>query len=275
MKDGEKPQMSQKLKTGDLVKVPFGSRVLDTIVMDPNGLAIGQPSVGMGFNMMHKHGGIPAQTLSDWVSEIKGVKHLKLPSGSVFRVSEIPGCDGNQYLVIEVCDWMRLAADLVKHPGKTRKTTVNRVIDFMAWFAVDGFYAQVYTMLGLVYGQRTHYALQHWKEQRGLGIPFRKQYASYLDDKDEVKKIGKWTNIIYLGLFGCVAKKMLQIWETQAGRIDIARNHIPKAVGLQAVAYCERLVVTLDLDDLWESHKQAIELTRKKFRLSDNNELAA
>jgi hypothetical protein len=258
-------------KSGDIIRVPFGSRILEAIVIDPNGLAPEQPSIGMGFAKIDRHVGIPHNTLSDWVVEIEGLKYLKLPSGSTFRVVEITGNDGNIHFVVEICDWMTLAADLVKNQGKVRKTTINKVVDFIAWFAVDGFYAQAYVMLGIVYGQRTHDALQRWKEARGLGIPVRKQYASYLADRGEISQIGKWTNIIYIGLFGCVAKKMIKIWETQAGRPDIARNHIPEEIGLQAVAYCERLVVTLDLDNLRECHKAAIELTRKKFRLDQNS----
>ena len=54
---------------------------------------------------------------------------------------------------------------------------------------------------------------------------------------------------------------MRNIWETQAGRKKIARNHIPESIGLEAVAYCEKLVVSLDLEEIMESHKEAIALT--------------
>lgn len=263
--------MSNNFRRGDVVKVPFGSRILTVIVIDPHGLAPGQPSIGMGLRHMSKQGGIPHNTLSDWVVEIKDQMLLKVPSGKLFRVVEILGSDGNSYTVIEAADWMSLTADVAKNPGKVRKSTINKAIDFMAWFAIDGFYAQSYSMLGLVYGQRTQHALHQWKESRGLGIPNRKQYTSYLDDLGEVKRIGTWTDTVYMGLFGYRAKQMIRIWDTQAGYCKIARNHIPEAIGLQAVAYCERLVVTLDLPDLGECHTVAINITIKKFGLNDND----
>lgn len=264
-----------KFKAGDIIKVPYGDRIIEAIVIDPNGLAQGQPSIGMGFRKTHKHVGIPHSTLSRWVVQIDGVNRLKLPSGKSFGVVQIDGSDGNQYAVVEVCDWMALASDLVKHPGKTRKQTVNQVVDFMAWFAVNGFYAEAYVMLNLVYGQRTQKALFKWKQERGLGIPVRKEYASYIASKGKIHEIGKWTNIIYAGLFGHIAKSMIKIWDTQAGSKNIARNHIPKDIGLKAVAYCERLVVMLDYDDLKETHKAAILIARKKFQLNMDNDVAA
>lgn len=256
----------KRVKIGDLIKVPFGSRVVEAIVIDPSGVAQEQPSVGIDLKTVEKYSGIPLSTHSDWMIQDEGMLYLKVSSGRTFRTYDISGSDGNIYSVIEVCDWMRLAVELVKDSKGIHKTTFNRVIDFMAWFTIDGFYAQSYYMLGLVYGQKAHHALQQWKEYRGLGIPHRKQYASYLSERGEIKNIGKLTNIIYRGLFGYDAKRMIEAWETQAGKKSIARNHIPEAIGLEAVAYCEKLVVVLDLDDLGECHQTAIELTRKKFR---------
>lgn len=60
---------------------------------------------------------------------------------------------------------------------------------------------------------------------------------------------------------------MRNIWETQAGRKNIARNHIPESIGLEAVAYCEKLVVSLDLKEIMESHKEAIQLAKRKFKI--------
>lgn len=47
--------------------------------------------------------------------------------------------------------------------------------------------------------------------------------------------------------------------------MQIARNYIPEAVGLEAVAYCEKMVAQLDLDDIQMAHDEAIRLTRMKF----------
>ena len=141
------------------------------------------------------------------------------------------------------------------------------VVDFLTWFAVDAFYAQAYAISGLVYGDSTRRSLQKWKQERLIGIPLRKDYASYLVDQGEYRTIGKWTNIVYQGLFNHNAKQMRNIWETQAGRKKIARNNIPESIGLQAVAYCEKLVVSLDLEEVMESHQEAIALAKRKFKI--------
>lgn len=266
MKKSNKKKL-QNLQQGQLIKVPFNKKVLDAIVIDPNGLAEGQPSIGMGFRMMSKHGGLTESNLSRWVMQIEDERHLKLPSGKTFRVMQILGSDGNTYSVVEVADWVKIAADIIKNPGKIRKNTIYKVVDFLTWFAVDGFYAQAYTIAGFVYGDSTRRSLEKWKQERIIGVPLRKDYATYLVDIGEHRLIGKWTNIVYQGLFSHTAKKMRAIWETQAGRKDIARNHIPESVGLEAVAYCEKLVVTLDLEDIKDSHQQAIAITRKKFKI--------
>ena len=56
MKKSNKNKL-QNLQKGQVIQVPFNQRVLDAIVIDPNGLAESQPSIGMGFRMMSKHGG--------------------------------------------------------------------------------------------------------------------------------------------------------------------------------------------------------------------------
>ena len=49
------------------------------------------------------------------------------------------------------------------------------------------------------------------------------------------------------------------------GNEAIARNHIPEAQGLEAVRYCEDMVVRLFIDDLEEAHNAAISYSRRKF----------
>lgn len=65
---------------------------------------------------MSKYGGIPVQTLSDWITEesgFEGVRHntsklLKLPSGNTLRVSAINILDNNKYFVLEVSEWVAI-----------------------------------------------------------------------------------------------------------------------------------------------------------------------
>ena len=50
--------------------------------------------------------------------------------------------DSNEYLLLEASDWAALGLDWVKNPGKLRKPARDGLIEFLAWFAADGIYAQ-------------------------------------------------------------------------------------------------------------------------------------
>lgn len=43
------------------------------------------------------------------------------------------------------------------------------------------------------------------------------------------------------------------------------RNYIPQAIGLETVAYCEKIVVQIDLEDIEQAHDLAIQATQIKF----------
>lgn len=262
---------NDSVKTGQLITVPYKSREIEAIVIDPNGLELGQPIIGFCFGTIEKHIGIPAKTLSDLLIKQEDFDELKLPSGKTFTVFKIGGEQGNSDKVVEAGDLVVLAADLSKHPGKTRKNITNEAIDSLSWFDVESFYAQAYKVIKHFYRHKDSRALQ-LKQQRELGIPPRKDYCGYIESKDG--KYGTWTNIVYQGLFGLNAAQIKQIWATQAGNPKIARNHIPKASGIEAIAHCERLVVMLGLDDIGEAHTEAIRLTIKKFGF-DRQDLVA
>lgn len=56
------------------------------------------------------------------------------------------------------------------------------------------------------------------------------------------------------------AATMKAVWENPvSGSNRIARNYIPQAVGLGAMAYCEKMVAQLDLDDIEQAHDLAIQ----------------
>jgi hypothetical protein len=42
--------------------------------------------------------------------------------------------------------------------------------------------------------------------------------------------------------------------------------YIPEFVGVDMVAYCEKLISVLEFDDLEHAHDEAIRLTQMKFR---------
>ena len=258
--------MSEGLSPGQKITLSFEGREFDVIVIDPNGLGEQQPTVGFGFRMMEKYAGVPASTLSTWVFEKNDLSYLKLPSDKVLRVFDIPGLDGNNYSVIEATDWFELVVDLLVNPGKTGKGLKEKLGAFLRWFAVKGFYAEAYTVLKGSYTAKDSRATTKWLEARQLGKIERKFYTDLLQAQGcQTSEYGYWTDYVYTGLFGMRAKQMKEVWELVEGDSSIARNYVPEAKGLQAVRYCEDMVVRLFVDDLEESHDDAINHTRRKF----------
>jgi hypothetical protein len=257
------------LKRGSLTKLTYEGREFEAIVIDPNGLGKGQPSVGFGFRMAERNLGIPQPTLSGWVIEKTGEKLLELPSDKTFRVIDIPADDGNVYSVIEASDWFSLAVDLLVNPGKTGKGLRAKLGDFIAWFAIKGFYAEAYVALKGVYDAKDSRATTKWLESRQLGIPVRKFYTDLLQSQGCGSfDYANWTNRIYQGLFGMPAKEMKEVWDLMAGNKAIARNYVPEAEGLDAVRYCEDMVVRMFIEDLEEAHDMAINIAKRKFDLN-------
>ncbi|MBW4495854.1 MAG: hypothetical protein KME26_22810 [Oscillatoria princeps RMCB-10] len=252
---------------GQRIKLTYESRDFEVIVIDPNGLGQGQPTVGLGFRMIEKYVGIHNSTLSGWVLEQNGAHSLKLPSGKTFNVLEIfSPADGNTYMVLEASDWVALVADVIKHPGRISKATIAKVVDFLTWFAIKGFYADVYAAVKGGYLPKDSRNLTRWLESRRRGIPIRNDYTDLLDSLGcKPIEFARWTDYVYLGLFGVKAAKMREIWERQAGDRRIARNYIPESEGLEAVRFCEDMVVRIYVDNLQESHDHAILWTRRKF----------
>ncbi|WP_346293987.1 hypothetical protein [Sphaerothrix gracilis] len=257
---------SPQFRAGQIIPLRYKSRELRAVIIDPNGLGEGRPTIGLGFRGMDRHVGIPQTTLSRRVMQIDGVKHLQLPSGKTFRVMQIDGEDGNQYLLLEASDWVALAQDWAKTPGKLRKPSRDGLIDFLAWFAAEGIYAQAYTILKRAYTYEDDQRVQSWIMTREAGKPARMDWSWEVKDKDPRGRYGYWTNYVYRGLFGMDAATMKAVWESPVHGSDrIARNYIPQAVGLEAVAYCEKMVAQLDLDDIEEAHDLAIQATQIKF----------
>lgn len=254
------------MESGKRVTLSFEGREFDVIVIDPNGLGDGQPMVGFGYRMMEIHAGLSASTLSTWAFEKEGVTYLKLPSGKELRVFDILGSDNNNYKVVEASEWFTLAVDLLVNPGKTGKGLRAKLGDFITWFAVKGFYAESYVALKGTYTEKDSRATTKWLEARQIGKIARKLYTDLLQAQGcRDYDYANWTNYVYQGLFGMKAKEMIEIWNLMDGNADIARNYIPKAEGLEAVKYCEDMVVRVFVYDLEEAHELAVNLTKRKF----------
>ena len=265
--------MSQ-FRKGQLVSIEYEGREFTVIVVAPNGLGKDQPSVGFGFRLMEKYAGIPEPTLSNWSMKESGfegdsnnaIKALQLPSGNSYKVIQIIGEDGNEYTVVEATDWFDLAFDVLKKPGKVRKSTKEKLLDFVKWFAIKGFYAEVYVALKGKYTEKDSRTLSKWLLSRLSGIVRRKEYTDFLQAQGcEDREYGYWTDYVYMGLFGKTASQMKNSWRLIEGNKRIGRNYIPEAQGLDAVAYCEEMTVKLHFENLNQAHDDAIKYTLSKY----------
>lgn len=261
-----------EIRRGDRISMTYETRDFEVIVIDPDGFGKNQPTVGLGFRMADREMGLDESTLSRWRvgggDANLGYQLLKLPSGKTIEVMQILGTDGQEYVVIEASEWVEIAKDLLKHPGKLRSATRTKLIDFLAWFATKGFYAVAYANLKGAYTKSDDRVLTEWLQARVAGISARKKYTDTLQKAGaKPTEYGKWTNILYDGLFGLQASRIKQQWDVVSGVAMVARNHIPKSLQLKALAFCEELVAMLYWDgaDLWKLHEQAIEVTLNKF----------
>lgn len=257
------------LEAGQIIPVQFKGREFNAIVIDPDGLGAGKPTIGVGYRGMSRHLDMPASTLQRRVLRSEDANWLELPSGKRFRVLRIDGNDGNEYNAIEASDWVAIASDWLKTPGRLSKKAKEGLIDFLAWYAAEGLYAQAYTFLKQTYTREDSEVIQRWLVARESGKPARADWAYTVAEQGggSPYKYGRWTNYVYRGLFGMDAAEMKRLWEQPvSGSKAIARNYIPESVGLEMVAYCEKLVSVLELDDLERAHDEAIRLTQIKFR---------
>lgn len=265
------------LQSGQVFPIKFKDREFRAVVINPDGFGYNRPTIGVGYRSMSRHTDVPVNTIIQRVVDIApeegdpntGGKFLKLPSGKLFRVIQISGNDGNDYSVIEVADWVELVSDWAKNPGKLRTKAKNGLIDFLAWFAAEGLYAEAYTFLKETYTREDSASIQQWLVARQAGKPARKDWAYAIAEQGGASpfKYGQWTNYIYRGLFGMDAAEMKKIWEAPvSGSKHIARNYIPETTGIEMVEYCEKLVGMLDLDSLEKTHDEAIRMTQMKFQ---------
>ena len=255
------------IQRGQIVTVNYEDRDFELVVIDPDGLGVGHPSIGFGFRMMGRYSGLMHDTLNRWLKQDQhGTEHIIIPSGEKYKLHRIMSLKGNEYAILEVSDWVSLAVDLVKKPGKLKKPTKYKLADFLGWFAVKGLYASAYVELKDKYSKKDDRVLSSWMNVRLSGMRQRKEYTDFLQSKGCLgKDFAKWTDWIYRALFGMSARDMRRCWDVVEGKESIARNHISEEKGLEAVAFCEAQVVQLYIDDLMQAHRDAVYFARRKY----------
>lgn len=87
---------------------------------------------------------------------------------------------------------MALATDWAKNPGKLRKPARDGIIDFLAWYAAEGIYAQAYTILKNVYTDEDSQVLHKWLLSREAGKPYRADWSWEVKEKDSRGRYGYW-----------------------------------------------------------------------------------
>lgn len=142
------------LRPGKMVSLRFGHRLIQGIVIHPNGCGIDKPMIGVGFREMSKHTRVPAQTFLDRVIDRRGTKYLELPSGKRFRIFILTGENRECYYAIEIADWIEVARDWLKDSTNLNLLDKQAFVDFLVWFACEGVYAQAYTFLKQTYTQQ-------------------------------------------------------------------------------------------------------------------------
>ncbi len=276
-----------ELKTGQRLRVPYQDRILWVEVISPHQFGYNKPSIGLNFSMQEKYTGLSSSTLLQWVRGAKKrepelfidditmpkIEHLRLPKSKIlYPVNCIP-CYANDpninepyrvERVIEISDFIDLCFTAICDEEINRRTK-HKVKQFLQWFTVAGFYAEVFVFIKGSFNKADSEQLQQWLASRLANKENRKTYARLIVELRENPAF--YSNLTYLYLFGKLASQMRKQWKNVAGDETIARNHIPKAVALEAIGFVERTVVELYTDDLREAHVVAIEVARKKFKL--------
>mgnify|MGYP001791256933 CR=1 FL=1 len=65
---------SDTIQSGQIIPLHYRERALKAVVIDPNGLGTGKPSIGLGIRGMDRLMGIPRQSLSSQQFQIQNPK---------------------------------------------------------------------------------------------------------------------------------------------------------------------------------------------------------
>ncbi|MEA5498901.1 MAG: hypothetical protein WAN66_26680 [Limnoraphis robusta] len=277
------------LRPGQHLNLRYKNRQFEAIIINPHAFGKNKPSIGLNFGMSEKYAGITYDKLAKWTRQTRDknpddfntidiVHYFELPSNKKrFAVYHLPfdedynkrgygNLTNSYHKVIEVSEFFDFTLELLTERGLPRGTQ-EKIKDFVKWFATEGFYAQAYTVIQGVYTKADSEALHQWLEARLRNKHERLPYARFIAELRESPAY--WTDYTYIKLFGKLASEMRLEWQTIDGTPRIARNHIPEALGLEAVGYVERMTTELYTGDLQEAHDISINAAKRKFKLPE------
>jgi len=278
------------LRQGKRLNMTYKNRTFEAIIINPHAFGHDKPSIGLNFRMAEKYTGLTYKKLTQWTKKTRDQNPSDFASTDVVQYFELPNNNNrfaihylpfdedyyklgygnltiNHHNVIEVSDFIDLCFELLT-VRRLPNGTQEKMKDFLKWFAIEGFYAQAYTVIRGVYTKADSEQLHQWLEARLKNKDKRLPYARFIAQLQESPAF--WTDYTYLNLFGKIASEMRKKWETIDGNPHIARNHIPEALGLEAVGFVERMVTDLYTEDnLKEAHDISIKTAKRKFKLPE------
>lgn len=277
------------LRVGQRLNLKYKGRDFEAIIINPHAFGRNKPSIGLNLRMGERCAGITHDKLVQWTRKTRSknpddfadtdtIQYFELPqSKKQFAIYHLPFDENdyklgygnltiNYHKVIEASEFIDLCFEVltyVKLPYSARE----KLKDFLKWFAVEGFYAQAYTIIRGAYTKADSEQLHQWLEARLRNKSERLPYARFIVELRE--NPAYWTDYTYLNLFGKIASEMREEWQTIDGSPQIARNHIPESVGLEAVGFVERMTTDLYTGNLEEAHDIAIKIAKHKFDLPE------
>lgn len=276
------------LKIGQKIEIRYKDKIFPVVVINPHAFGHNRPSIGFNYSSQEKYAGLSHATLNQWVKgakklspslfsegDVKDIEHLKLPRSRMnYVVHPIPlytenttnqfEGGGKILKVIEISEFVDLCFNIICFED-VNPSTKKKIKDFLQWFTVKGFYAEAFTFIKGSFDRADSQMLEEWLMSRLSNKEDRKPYAKFLVDLEENPAF--WTNFVYLYLFGKIASEMRTQWRNIAGKADIARNHIPESIGLEAIGFVERTIVDIYTGNLREAHLFAVQIAVKKFKL--------
>lgn len=252
----EKATNPTQLSTGQRVSLSVGDKLVDLLVISPDGLGPGQPKLGISLGTLSTLLGIPSSTIH---ATLERDSTLLSPSSSEFTLVKSIDKSGRKSTFIELSDFSSLVLQLVT-TSRLKSPQMKAIGSFIHHFSALGFYADAYVSLKGSFSNKDRrstakligFKAAKWLEESSGYEPtaIHELYINLLSSEDENSLSSYWNNYIYKGLLGL-----------NSG----SSKYIDDSKVKEAIQFCEGLVVALFSGDLEEAHDRAIDVARSEF----------